>query len=152
HGGIRRPRAQRHAHGAILDRHVAEHAEAHDVALEAGIEHDAERFAHPVGREPLHHPPDTSRPVPERQRCPAARRLARLATMDTLAELVRGLAHRPEPALVDDATGEIVTAGALADRVTARGQLLVDAGVRAGDRVAVLLPNSLECAETLLAT
>ncbi|HYV56679.1 MAG TPA: AMP-binding protein [Candidatus Nitrosopolaris sp.] len=72
--------------------------------------------------------------------------------MDTLAELVRARVHRLEPALIDDATGVIVTAGELADRVAARGQRLVDAGVRSGDRVAVLLPNSVACAETLLAT
>ena len=72
--------------------------------------------------------------------------------MDTLAELVRGRAHRSEPALIDDATGATVTAGELADRVAARGHVLIDAGVRPGDRVAVLIPNSLACAETLLAT
>src|SRR5262249_25392424 len=152
HLGIGGAGAQRHAHCAILDPPVAEHAEAHDVALEAPVEHGAERFAHLVGREPLRHPPDSSRPVPERQRCPAGRRLGKLAAMDTLAELVRGRAHRPEPALIDDTTGAVVTAGELADRVAARGQLLIDAGVQPGDRVAVLLPNSLACAETLLAT
>src|SRR5215470_8470697 len=72
--------------------------------------------------------------------------------MDTVADLVRDRAGRPGPALIDDATAEIVTAAELADHVAARGQRLLDAGVRPGDRVAVLLPNSLACAETLLAT
>ena len=71
--------------------------------------------------------------------------------MDTLAALVRSRAHRSEPALIDDATGEVVTGSELAGRVAARVRLLAAAGVQRGDRVAVLLPNSLACAETFLA-
>jgi long-chain acyl-CoA synthetase len=48
--------------------------------------------------------------------------------MDTLAALVRSRAHRPEPALIDDATGEVVTGNELAGRVAARVRLLAAAG------------------------
>jgi len=67
---------------------------------------------------------------------------------DVLAARARDAAS---PALVDDGTGDAMTGVALAARVRRRAGALRRAGVRAGDRVAVLLGNSLACAETLLA-
>src|SRR5207249_10751487 len=55
------------------------------------------------------------------------------------------------PALVAAASDETLGGAALATRVAGRMRALAAAGVRPGDRVALLIPNSLACAETLLA-
>ncbi|HYR96420.1 MAG TPA: AMP-binding protein [Candidatus Binatus sp.] len=71
--------------------------------------------------------------------------------METLGDLVRSRARDRRPVLIDDPTGAVVAGTELAARVEARARALADAGVRPGDRVALLLPNSLACAESLLA-
>src|SRR6266850_1722702 len=71
--------------------------------------------------------------------------------VETLGDLVRSRARDRGPVLIDDPTGAAVAGTELAVRVEARARALADAGVRPGDRVALLLPNSLACAESLLA-
>ena len=71
--------------------------------------------------------------------------------METIADLIDDLASRPACTLAEDATGERIDGRELAARVEARARALVGAGVTPGDRVAVLLPNSLACAEAVLA-
>jgi acyl-CoA synthetase (AMP-forming)/AMP-acid ligase II len=71
--------------------------------------------------------------------------------VDTIADLVRARDRDRAAALVDDATGAVVSGAELAARVDGRARALVAAGVRPGDRVALLVPNSLAGAESLLA-
>src|SRR5438093_4729515 len=71
--------------------------------------------------------------------------------METVHELLESRRRDGAPALIDAASGETLVGTALAARVAGRARALVAAGVCPGDRVAVLLPNSLACAETLLA-
>src|SRR2546426_8753101 len=71
--------------------------------------------------------------------------------METVHELLESRRHDGAPALIDAASGETLVGTALAARVAGRARALVAAGVRPGDRVALLVPNSLACAETLLA-
>jgi long-chain acyl-CoA synthetase len=71
--------------------------------------------------------------------------------VETLGDLVCARGRDRGPVLVDDATGVAVSGGELAARVDARARALVAAGVRRGDRVALLVPNSLAAAEALLA-
>ena len=71
--------------------------------------------------------------------------------MQTLHDLVHARERDRGPVLIDDLTAEAVSGTALASRVDARARALVAAGVRPGDRVALLVPNSLACAESLLA-
>ncbi len=62
------------------------------------------------------------------------------------------LARAPSaPAVVDDASGAVVDGAALRARVAGRAAELRAAGVAAGDRVAILLPNSVAMIEALLA-
>jgi len=71
--------------------------------------------------------------------------------METVHELLESRRRDGAPALIDAASGETLVGTALAARVAGRARALVAAGVRPGDRVALLVPNSLACAETLLA-
>jgi long-chain acyl-CoA synthetase len=71
--------------------------------------------------------------------------------VETVADLVRRRGRDRSPVLIEDATGAAVTGTELAARVDGRARALVAAGVRRGDRVALLVPNSLACAEGLLA-
>jgi long-chain acyl-CoA synthetase len=72
--------------------------------------------------------------------------------VQTLRELIEARARDgTRTALVDEASGTTVTGAELAARVAARARALAEAGVRPGDRVAILLPNSLACVESLLA-
>jgi len=71
--------------------------------------------------------------------------------METVTDALRARVADHRPALGDDASGETLAGAELAARVAGRARALVAAGVRPGDRVAVLLPNSLACAEALLA-
>jgi len=71
--------------------------------------------------------------------------------METVHALLESRRRDRMPALIDAASGETLTGTALAARVADRARALVAAGVRPGDRVALLVPNSLACAETLLA-
>src|SRR5262245_6610743 len=88
----------------------------------------------------------------ERQRVAgAAAAPLRSPAVDTLADLVRTRSRDGGPVLVDDASGAALSGAELAARVDARARMLVAAGVQPGDRVALLLPNSFACAETLLA-
>src|SRR2546423_999684 len=84
---------------------------------------------------------------------PPARPVRYDPAVETLAELVatRAADGAGRPALTDDTTGVALGWDAPAARVQARAAALVGAGVRRGDRVAILLPNSLACAEALLA-
>src|SRR2546425_11709211 len=71
--------------------------------------------------------------------------------METVHELLESRRRDGAPALIDAASGETLVGTALAARVAGRARALVAAGVRPGDRGALLVPNSLACAETLLA-
>src|SRR5256885_17259418 len=71
--------------------------------------------------------------------------------METVHELLESRRRDGAPALIDAASGETLVGTALAARVAGRARALVAAGVRPGDRVALLVFNSLACAETLLA-
>jgi acyl-CoA synthetase (AMP-forming)/AMP-acid ligase II len=58
---------------------------------------------------------------------------------------------RAAPALIAPEDGQVVSHGALADRVATLALLLAGAGVRRGDRVALAVPNGPDCIELLLA-
>ncbi|HXJ35785.1 MAG TPA: AMP-binding protein [Candidatus Eisenbacteria bacterium] len=63
------------------------------------------------------------------------------------------LARAPsDPAVVDEASGAVLDGAALRARVAGRTAQLRAAGVVAGDRVAILMPNSVAMVEALLAT
>src|SRR5437870_9653381 len=71
--------------------------------------------------------------------------------METVHELLESRRRDGAPALIEAASGETLVGAALAARVAGRARALAAAGVRPGDRVALLVPNSLACAEALLA-
>ena len=71
--------------------------------------------------------------------------------METVHELLTARRRDRAPALLAERSGETLSGAALAARVAGRARALAAAGVRPGDRVALLVPNSLACAETLLA-
>src|SRR2546425_12848363 len=71
--------------------------------------------------------------------------------METIHELLESRRRDGAPALIDAASDETLVGTALAARAAGRARALIAAGVRPGYGVALLVPNSLACAETLLA-
>ena len=79
--------------------------------------------------------------------CDTARDLPTEAVLDLLTALQRAAARWPyRAALVLDETGETLTFSALAARVDRVAAALAGAGIKRGDRVAIMLPNRVEWA------
>src|SRR5580700_12240072 len=71
-------------------------------------------------------------------------------TGETLSAVLAG-GQPSAQALVAPEDPEGLTYAQLADRIDTLARLLAGAGVRRGDRVAIVLPNGPECIEVLLA-